>query len=257
MRAFRGHVVELLRHPHGADVLVDLYDAASPAQRGSMASEAYGREFVLLEGGASGGGAPLRGARALLEGSDASKRRAVVASLQRALEPVLEKGLLHPPLTHRLLREYLEAAPGSLVAEAIDTLAATGGNALKMVHTSDGAAVCCAAFAHGSARDRKRLVKGMKGHVAQAAANEHAHAVVSTALAVTDDTALTGKVIVGELKVREMRLCLFLFFFLATRAARGGRNGGGRPPPPSCLYFVCVCSMRRIILSTGGLNKIS
>jgi pumilio homology domain family member 6 len=204
VKAFRGHVVELLRHPHGADVLVDLYDAASSTQRSGMASEAYGREFVLLEGGAAGAAA-ASSVRALLETSDASKRRAVVASLQRALEPVLEKGLLHPPLTHRLLREYLEAAPGSLVAEAVDTLAATGGNALKMVHTSDGAAVCSAAFAYGSARDRKRLVKGMKGYVAQTAANEHAHVVVSTALLCTDDTALTGKVIMGELKVRETR----------------------------------------------------
>lgn len=200
-------MVELLRHPHGADVLVDLYDAASSSQRNAMASEAYGREFALLGEGGTGvnGSAPLSHVRVLLAGADASRRRAVVASLQRALEPVLEKGLLHPPITHRLLREYLEVAPGSLIAEAADTIAATGGNALKMVHTADGAAACCAALAYGSARDRKRLVKGMKGYVAQTAANEHAHAVVSTALTVTDDTALTGKVIVGEIKVREMR----------------------------------------------------
>lgn len=188
-------------------MLVDLYDACSSRQRDGLASEAYGREFALLgEGGAGAAGAagrgPLSHVRVLLEGADAAKRRAVVASLQRALEPVLEKGLLHPPITHRLLREYLDVAPGSLVAEAVDTLAATGGNALKMVHTADGAACACAALAYGSARDRKRLVKGMKGYVAQTAANEHAHAVVSTALTATDDTALTGKVIVGELKVR-------------------------------------------------------
>lgn len=192
-----------MRHPHGADVLLDLYDAATPAQRNALASEAYGREFVLLgETGASGDTASLSHVRVLLDRSDASKRRAVVAAMQRALEPVLEKGLLHPPLTHRLLREYLEVAPGSLVAEAVDTLAATGGNALKMVHTADGAAACCAAFCYGTARDRKRLIKGMKGYVAQTASNEHAHAVVSAALTVTDDTALTGKVIMGELKVR-------------------------------------------------------
>jgi hypothetical protein len=57
----------------------------------------------------------------------------------------------------------LEAAPGSVVADAVDTLAATGGSVLKMVHTHDGAAAACMALAYGSPRDRKRLVKGMKG----------------------------------------------------------------------------------------------
>jgi pumilio family protein 6 len=226
-------------------VLVDLYDAASTQQRNALASEAYGREFVLLgEGGAgvnTNGSAPLSHVRVLLEGSDASKRRAVVASLQRALEPVLEKGLLHPPLTHRLLREYLEVAPGSLIAEAVDTLAATGGNALKMVHTADGAAACCAAFAYGTAKDRKRLVKGMKGYVAQTASNEHAHAVVSTALTVTDDTALTGKVIVGELKVRFIEIFVVfssVFFFVFAR--RGGRASA------AATTTTTMSSMRRI-----------
>lgn len=51
----------------------------------------------------------------------------------------------------------------SIVADVVDTLAATGGNALKLVHTHDGAAAACMALAYGTPRDRKRLIKGMKG----------------------------------------------------------------------------------------------
>jgi len=51
----------------------------------------------------------------------------------------------------------------SLVADLVDTLAATGGNALKLVHTHDGAAAAAMALAYGTPKDRKRLVKGMKG----------------------------------------------------------------------------------------------
>jgi hypothetical protein len=40
------------------------------------------------------------------------------------------------------------------------------------------------------------------GFVWQTAENEWGHAVVATALSVVDDTALTGKTILGELKVR-------------------------------------------------------
>lgn len=64
---------------------------------------------------------------------------------------------------HRLLREFFEAAPGMSIEDAVDTLAATGGSMLKMVHTHDGAAAACMAIAYGSAKDRKRLLKGMKG----------------------------------------------------------------------------------------------
>lgn len=63
----------------------------------------------------------------------------------------------------RLVREFLEAAPSSAIVDAVDTLAQTGGNVLKMVHTHDGAAAACMLFAYGTPKDRKRLIKGMKG----------------------------------------------------------------------------------------------
>lgn len=162
---FKGRVAELLRHPQGADVLADLYEAAPQPLRNAMCAELYGREYALFEG--VGGGAPLAGQvghlRQLLDRATPAKRKAVLQHLTRCLQPVMEKALLHPPMTHRLLRELLEAAPSSVVADAVDTLAATGGAVLKMVHTHDGAAAACMALAYGTPRDRKRLVKGMKG----------------------------------------------------------------------------------------------
>ncbi|KAI8470969.1 MAG: pumilio family protein [Monoraphidium minutum] len=199
---FKGRVAELLRHPQGADVLTDLYDVAPQHLRNAMCAELYGREYALFDG--VGGAAPLAGQvghlRQLLEGAPPAKRKAVLQHLTKCLQPVLEKALLHPPMTHRLLRELLEAAPSSVVADAVDTLAATGGSVLKMVHTHDGAAAACMALAYGTPRDRKRLVKGMKGYVWQMAENEWGNAVVATALSVVDDTSLTAKAIVGDIK---------------------------------------------------------
>lgn len=198
-KLFRGHVAELLRHPAGADVLDDLYSVCPPACRNTLCCELYGREFTLF-GGVSAQSDSISHLPQLLAGVDAKKRQAVVASLYKGLAPVLEKALLHPALTHRLLRELLAEAPGSIVADAVDTLAAAGGNALKLVHTHDGAAAACMALAYGTPKDRKRLVKGMKGYVWQTAENEWGHAVVATALSVVDDTALTGKTLLPELK---------------------------------------------------------
>ena len=70
-----------------------------------------------------------------------------------------------------------------------------------MVHTHDGAAASCMALAYGTPKDRKKLIKGMKGFVWQMAENEWGFAVVCTALAVVDDTALTAKIIGADIKV--------------------------------------------------------
>ena len=69
---------------------------------------------------------------------------------------------LHLPLV-RLIRDFLECAPSLSVEDAVDTLTASGTDVLKMVHTHDGAAAACMIIAYGSAKDRKHMVKAMKG----------------------------------------------------------------------------------------------
>ena len=75
------------------------------------------------------------------------------------------KATTHNPTTLycRLLRDYLECAPGSALEDTIDSLSQSGSSVLKLVHTHEGAAAACCMLAYGSARDRKRMVKAMKG----------------------------------------------------------------------------------------------
>jgi pumilio family protein 6 len=110
-KLFRGHVAELLRHPSGADVLDDLFSVCPQPCRNTLCSELYGREFTLF-GGVSAQSEAISHLPQLLAGVDAKKRQAVVGSLYKGLAPVLEKALLHPAMTHRLLRELLAEAPG-------------------------------------------------------------------------------------------------------------------------------------------------
>lgn len=74
-------------------------------------------------------------------------------------------GLIRLPKAHsclrRLIAEYVQAAPRSAVAEAVETLA--GPALLRMVHTRHGALVACYVLAFGTAKDRKKAVKAMKG----------------------------------------------------------------------------------------------
>lgn len=61
----------------------------------------------------------------------------------------------------RLVAEYLEVAPASSVAEAVETLA--GPPLLHMVHSRHGATVACQVLAMATAKQRKKVIKAMKG----------------------------------------------------------------------------------------------
>ncbi len=100
MKLFRGHVAQLLRQPYGADVITDLYDVAGTADRNAMCAEFYGKEFVLF-GGLSGEAGRLHSLKQLMANAPPAKQRAVVLHMTKALTPIMEKALLHPPMTHR------------------------------------------------------------------------------------------------------------------------------------------------------------
>ena len=48
MKAFKGQVVRMLRHPCGSRVINELYTAASTKQRRALTAEFYGREAMLF-----------------------------------------------------------------------------------------------------------------------------------------------------------------------------------------------------------------
>lgn len=200
LKLYKGRAAELLRHPAGAHILNDLYAAASPQQRNALAAEFYGREYSLFDGGLLNNTAgPPGKLKDLLASVDGAKARAIIQHLATELSPVLEKGLMDCQLAHRLAAEYMSAAPASLVADAAESL--SGEALLHMVHTKDGATAACAVLAYGTAKDRKKALKAMKGHVGAAARDEWGHLVVLTALGVVDDTAALKKFIAAELQV--------------------------------------------------------
>ena len=63
----------------------------------------------------------------------------------------------------RLVRDYMDAAPASAVADMAEMLA--GPNILHMVHSHAGAQVACHVLAVGTAKQRKKVIKAMKGEL--------------------------------------------------------------------------------------------
>ncbi len=59
VKLFKGHIPELLRHPHGCDVVTDLYDVATTRQRNAMVAEFYGRRAPLAAAGTAAAAAAV------------------------------------------------------------------------------------------------------------------------------------------------------------------------------------------------------
>lgn len=192
----------MLRHPAATHVLDDLYCAVTSVQRNSLAAECYGREYALFEGGTLNNleGPPSK-LKDLLDNVQPSKRREVLTYLASVVMPVMEKGLVDSQLSHRLIAEYIENAPASLVVDAIETL--SGDSVLHMLHTRYGSRAACSIVGYGSAKERKKLIRSLKGHVDAAVRDEWGHLPVIMALSVVDDTTLLKKTIVKSLSVRK------------------------------------------------------
>jgi pumilio family protein 6 len=65
------------------------------------------------------------------------------------------------------------------------------------LHTWDGARVAAQAIAHGTAKDRKIMLKSMKGYVTKACNEEYGQLVILRILDLLDDTTLVNKLILS------------------------------------------------------------
>ncbi len=68
-------------------------------------------------------------------------------------------------------------------------------SAPHMVHTRDGTRVAMTCVWWGSVKDRKSLVKSLKGHVAKLCQEEHGHLLLLAVFDCVDDTVLVQKAI--------------------------------------------------------------
>jgi len=198
----KGKVRALAKHPVGSQVLESLYFPAPPAQKLAMRCEFYGSEFAFF--GASGADADAKGGdapknlRDAMRLKPAAQRQGMLRTMNAALLPILEKGLVSPSLVHAALAEYLDVGGPGTKHEAAQSLA--GPAYLRMIHTREGAHAANVMFAHAGAKQRKAVLKALKGQVGRIARDEHASTFVACALECTDDTKLTAKAIVAELR---------------------------------------------------------
>ncbi|KAG0594053.1 hypothetical protein M758_UG043700 [Ceratodon purpureus] len=201
-----GNVVALLRHPHASPVVEHAYTLSNSAQKQELLSEFYSPEFRLFKGLNTPGKGRLV---EFFASEPAAKKRFVLQHMTLALQPILEKGIVDHSIIHRAIVEYLSVSKKSMIAETVHQL--SGGLLVRMVHTRDGAKIGVTCVMHGNNKERKKIIKGMKGHVAKIAQDDHGYMVLVAILDVVDDTKLVTKIIIKELMKDLKSLALHKF----------------------------------------------
>ena len=154
-------------------------------------SEMWAREYGLFAVAAP----PAASLAALLEAEPASKGR-VLRRMEILLSKAARKGLAVTSLVQRGAADLLEHGEPEQQDAIVGSLREA---AVHIMHTRDGARIACGCIRHGDAKDRKAILKAMKGYVGAAAQDAHGALVLCAALESVDDTVLLGKSVLSEL----------------------------------------------------------
>lgn len=192
--SLHGNVVAFLRHPVSSAVVEHAYKLASSDQKLDLLSEFFSPEYRLFKGIVS---KTSRRLVDLLEHEPSTKRRIVLEHMTAALQPILEKGIVDHSIVHRALIEYLSITGKTMTMDVLQQL--SGPLLVRMIHTKDGAKLGVTCVVSGSRKERKKIIKGFKGHATKVACDVHGCSVLMSVLDVVDDTEMLNKFIVNEL----------------------------------------------------------
>lgn len=189
-----GHVAALLRHTVGSVVIEQAYQVGNAAQKRELLTELYSTELQLFKDLAN-----VKETRLVdIISKLGLKKSSVLRHMSSVLQPILEKGIIDHSIIHKALVEYVSIADKFSAEDVVKQL--SGPLLVRMIHTRDGLRLGLFCVKHGSAKERKKLLKGIKGHVGKIAHDHCGSLVLVSILSTVDDTKLVTKVIIRELQ---------------------------------------------------------
>jgi len=202
-KELEGRVCELTKHKIANTLVEACYnDYCNAAQRNRFLQEFFGPEFRHFK---------EDDARTVIQlmQRHPEKRRDILKHLASNVSPLITKGCYNHSLVHTVFYNYMiglnhqmEAMPSENERrgkERSEFIASLREVCVHIVHSHDGARLTMNAIWHGSAKDRKAIIKSFKTFMVKTAMEEHGHMALLAMLDSVDDTKLVGKSVLGEL----------------------------------------------------------
>lgn len=172
--------VELIMHTYAQKLTLDLK------------AEFYGKKFTVL--------LPEnpKNLRALIEGLP-EKETSILDHMRDLVQKFIEKGLLDFAYVHTFLWEYIKEIVGK-PNYLDDLLNGLVDNANKLLSTKAGAKTFCMIATHVGAKERKKIMKLLKGKVLESLLHDAGHLGIMRLIDVTDDTVTVQKSLLEEIR---------------------------------------------------------
>jgi pumilio family protein 6 len=141
------------------------------------------------------------------------KRRDILKHLASHVNALVTKGCYNDSLVHTVLYNYMIGLNFQIAQtpdekemrekERTELISSLRDVCVHIVHSHDGARLTMNAIWHGTAKDRKAIIKSFKTFMVKISQEEHAYMSLIAILDAVDDTKLTGKAVLGELTAND------------------------------------------------------
>lgn len=194
VKAMKGNMAKLAAHAVASRVVESLFSNMTAKQTVMLKQEFYGPHFALFANDAM-----LLSDNPSLESNLAlapDKKDVTLDFVRHLVNKGIEKSLFGLTYFQKLFAEYV----GVALPMEIRALAATSADhAIHLLSTRSGTRVVAALTAYGTAKDRKRILKSLKGYTRSGLLHHDAYLAIIRLVQLTDDTVSIHKNLVNEL----------------------------------------------------------
>ncbi|XP_068588567.1 pumilio homolog 3 [Cebidichthys violaceus] len=188
---FKGHVRPMLRHASASSIIEYAYnDKAVLAQRLMLTEGLYGNTFTVCK-------SSVCNTIEKVAEANPDKLNNIIDEMKQILTPMAQKEqVIKHSLVHKVFLDFFLFAPDKPKTEMIESIRES---VVYMAHTHDGARVAMHCFWHGTAKDRKVIIKTMKTYMVKFATGEYGHLVLLAMFDCVDDTKLVKQAVLSEI----------------------------------------------------------
>jgi pumilio family protein 6 len=207
LQSLKKQMTKLAVHSVGSRVLELLFASFHPKSTAPLKLELYGPQYALFASamppsedkkvGGGGNTAPTLPTLATFIANNPGKLEPTLTYLQTLLQKGLDKSLTGFAYFHSLLLDYTSiATPNDIRSFLAPALAE---HSLHLLSTRAGTKVVCECCAYGSVKDRKRMIKCLKGYTRSSLLHRDAYLAILRMCDMMDDTVLVNKMLLAEL----------------------------------------------------------
>jgi len=202
VKSLKKQMTKLAVHSVGSRV-VELLFATFPSKSiAPLKRELYGPQYALFSTAIPSkdkeSSAPSLPSLAAFIENDPIKLESTLDHLQSILQKGLDKSLTGFAYFHSLLLDYTSIAKPNDIRSFLTPALAE--HSLHLLSTRAGTKVVCDCIAYGNVKDRKKMIKCLKGYTRSSLLHRDAYLAVLRMCDVMDDTVLVNKMLLAELQ---------------------------------------------------------